>query len=59
MNISAEFDTEYNMPYSETNVNTRSTVKEKRGTNGVHPSTEGYYQIADTVFRNFIANFCQ
>lgn len=59
VNISAEFDTEYNMPYSETNVNTRSTVKEKRGTNGVHPSTEGYYQIADTVFRNFIANFCQ
>ena len=59
VNISAEFDTEYNMPYSEVNVNTRSTVKEKRGTNGVHPSTEGYYQIADTVFRNFIANFCQ
>ena len=59
VNISAEFDTEYNMPYSETNVNTRSTVKEKLGTNGVHPSTEGYYQIADTVFRNFIANFCQ
>ena len=59
VNISAEFDTEYNMPYSETNVNTRSTIKEKRGTNGVHPSTEGYYQIADTVFRNFIANFCQ
>lgn len=59
VNISAEFDTEYNMPYSEVNVNTRSNVKEKRGTNGVHPSTEGYYQIADTVFRNFIANFCQ
>lgn len=59
VNISSEFDTEYNMPYSETNVNTRSTVKEKRGTNGVHPSIEGYYQIADTVFRNFIANFCQ
>ena len=59
VNISAEFDTEYNMPYSETNVNTRSTVKEKRGTNGVHPHIAGYYQIADTVFRNFIANFCQ
>lgn len=59
VNISAEFDTEYNMPYSETNVNTRSTVKEKRGTNGVHPSIAGCYQIADTVFRNFIANFCQ
>ncbi len=59
VNISAEFDTEYNMPYTENNVNTRSLVKEKRGTNGVHPSKEGYYQIADTVFRNFIANFCQ
>lgn len=56
VNVSAEFDTEYNMPYSEVNVNTRSTTKEKRGTNGVHPSNEGYMQIADVVYRNMMAN---
>ena len=56
VNVSAEFDTEYNMPYSEVNVNTRSTIKEKRGTNGVHPSNEGYLQIADVVYRNMMAN---
>ena len=56
VNVSAEFDTEYNMPYSEVNVNTRSTIKEKRGTNGVHPSNEGYLQIADVVYRNIMAN---
>ena len=56
VNVSAEFDTEYNMPYAEVNVNTRSTIKEKRGTNGVHPSDEGYMQIADVVYRNLMAN---
>ena len=56
VNVSAEFDTEYNMPYTEVNVNTRSTIKEKRGTNGVHPSNDGYMQIADVVYRNMMAN---
>lgn len=51
--ISAEFDSLYNMPSMEKNVNTRNTsIKERIGTNGVHPSTSGYYQIADTIYRN-------
>ena len=32
-------------------VNVRSTVNEYVGTNGVHPSAEGYNQIADCVYR--------
>lgn len=40
-------------------VNSRSAKTEKVGTNGVHPSTEGYYQIADVVYRNVIKEFCQ
>lgn len=59
VNVSAQFDSENNMPETDKAVNTRSTKTEKIGTNGVHPSTEGYYQIGDVVFRNFIANFCQ
>lgn len=59
VNVSSQFDTEYSMPHSDKAVNTRSTVKEWVDTNGVHPSNEGYYQIADVVYRNFIANFCQ
>ena len=61
VNISTQFDTEYNMPHNAgVNVNTRnSTTKEWLDTNGVHPDTPGYYQIADVVYRNFIANFCQ
>lgn len=59
VNVSSQFDTEYSMPHTDKAVNTRSTVKEWVDTNGVHPSNDGYYQIADVVYRNFIANFCQ
>ena len=56
VDIASQFDSEYNMPYAETKVNTRSSVTERRGTNGVHPSNDGYMQIADVVYRNIIAN---
>lgn len=59
VNISSQFDSENNMPESDVAVNTRSSKTEKRGTNGVHPDTPGYYQIGDIVFRNFVCNFCQ
>ena len=59
VNVSSQFDSEYCMPYAETPVNTRCAVTEIRGTNGVHPNSEGYMQIADVVYRNFVANFCQ
>lgn len=59
VNVSTQFDSEYNMPYSPKNVNTRNTVTENVGTNEVHPDTNGYLQIGDVVYRNFIANYCQ
>ena len=39
------------MPQSLYFVNTRSTIQEYRGTNGVHPSPEGYLQIGDVAYR--------
>ena len=50
-----QFDTRYNMPWTEYPVNTRNTTTEKRGTNGVHPSTNGYYQIGDAFYRKLSA----
>lgn len=57
--VASQFDSENNMPETDKPVNTRSDKMEKTGTNGVHPATAGYYQIADVVYRNFVANFCQ
>lgn len=49
-----QFDTKYLMPYEQVAVNTRSSVTEPRGTNGVHPSTGGYYAIGDAYFRTLV-----
>jgi hypothetical protein len=57
--ISGQFDSDYNMPHAHKCVNTRSSETEIVGTNGVHPMVEGYYQIADAVYRNMIKEFCQ
>ena len=61
VDAAAQFDTLYNMPYSERPVNKRyiDGPTEMIGTNGVHPAARGYYQIADSVYRNIVANFCQ
>jgi len=45
-----QFDNINNMPQALKNVNTRSLVQEKQGTNGVHPNDSGYHQIADADF---------
>lgn len=58
LGIASQFDTEYNMPHSSVPVNTRNSTTEDRQTNGVHPAQEGYYQIADVVYRDFIRTFC-
>lgn len=59
VNVSAQFDSENNMQEADKAVNLRATKSEKVGTNGVHPELSGYLQIADVVYRNFVANFCQ
>lgn len=55
INLSGQIDAEYAFPSEEKKVNTRSNIKEIIGTNGAHPSYEGYMQIADAVWRNMIA----
>ncbi|GAB5402818.1 MAG: hypothetical protein Aurels2KO_10490 [Aureliella sp.] len=58
IDVACQFDSENNMPETDTPVNSRSSKTEKLGNNGVHPSTEGYYQIADAVYRHFLAKYC-
>ena len=57
--VPCQFDSESNMMTVEKDVNTRNTAKELVGNNGFHPMLCGQYQIADAVYRNFVANFCQ
>lgn len=51
IDVCAEMDSDNNYPYSDRQLNTRSTKTEQVGNNGVHPANEGYWQIADTWFR--------
>lgn len=53
--IAAQFDSDFNMPSSSVPVNSRSTHTEQRGTNGIHPASGGYMQIADAVWRDMCA----
>ena len=49
-----EFDAENAYPYEEEPVNNRIvSVKERLGTNGVHPIAEGSYMVADSMYRAF------
>ena len=55
VNTHAQFDSDYSFPQSEKTVNIRSSNTEDIGTNGVHPSDNGYWQIADAEFRAVLA----
>ena len=59
VNVSSQFDSEYLMPYTSVPVNTRSTVTIPRGSNGVHPSNNGYKAIGDIFYRYVVGKFCQ
>lgn len=52
INISGQFDTENNMQTNIRAVNARNEKTETYQTNGVHPDTSGYLQIADAVYRD-------
>ncbi len=52
INISAQVDSEYAFPTQEKPVNTRCKQTEPIGTNGLHPTTEGYLMVGDAAFRN-------
>ena len=57
VDVAGQFDTDYNMPSAQKSVNNRNDVKETVGTNGVHPSVAGYYQIADAAYRSLCEVF--
>lgn len=56
VNTHAQFDADNAFPTTIKNVNTRSGETESIGTNGVHPTNNGYWQIADAEFRALLAN---
>ena len=53
INLSGQFDTEYNMQEITVKANRRSERDITVQSNGVHPAIFGYYQIADAVYRKF------
>lgn len=57
IDVAGQFDTDFNMPTIEKPVNNRNEETEIIGSNGVHPTTNGYYQIADAVYRSFYNDF--
>ena len=51
MQLSGQFDSKYNSVLEERPVNCRNTRTEWVGINGIHPSQNGYLQIADAFYR--------
>ena len=51
VNLAGQFDTEYNMAFSDTTPNSRNPLTISLQSNGVHPAISGYYQIADVAYR--------
>lgn len=53
--VKSQFDSEYNYPYELVKVNNRCEMTERIGTNGLHPSIDGYKQIGDSFYRFLVA----
>ncbi len=56
MSLSAQFDTDNMLPTQSLPVNTRSTKTEIVNTNALHPTEEGYFQIADAFYRRMVSH---
>ena len=54
VSVAGQFDTAYNEIKTTTTVNNRNNTTVTIGSNGVHPSNNGYLQIADAVYRHMI-----
>ena len=54
VNTATQYDNVNNISTDERAVNTRNATTEKYGTNGVHPNENGYYQIADAMYRTLV-----
>ena len=57
IDIAGQFDTDYNMPVINKPVNNRNDKNEIIGSNGVHPTYNGYMQIGDAFFRSLVYEF--
>ena len=55
VNMAGQFDSEYNYPTIERKANMRVCTTEIIQANGLHPTNEGYNQIADIIFRQLNA----
>lgn len=53
VDVATQYDSENNMQKEVVPVNYRSRQGEYRGSDGVHPTPEGYLQIADIAYRHF------
>ena len=57
--VSGQFDTLHNMQKGTRAVNVRNSETEVYQTNGVHPASSGYLQIADATYREMVVNELQ
>ena len=51
VDVASQFDSENGHPTAANPLNNRVATTELRGTNGIHPNTSGYMQIADIAYR--------
>lgn len=56
IDLKSQFDVENNMPKMEHFVNARNKTKELIGSNGVHPTLNGYNQFGDCFFRALVSD---
>lgn len=59
VDVAGQFDTDYNMPSYQKPVNNRNETTEVIGTDGIHPTINGHYQIGDAVFRSLCEVFSE
>ncbi len=54
VHVGGQFDADNNYPTSKVPTNNRIPTTVDRENNGLHPTTVGYYQIADAVYRHLV-----
>ncbi len=52
VDVAGQFDTDNNMPRKNKPLNNRTDKTEVVGSDGLHPTAAGYYQIADAIYRS-------
>ena len=55
VHVSSQYDYEYGSISQSMEISKRYPTKVVQGVNGVHPGTVGYMQIADAIYRRFVA----